>query len=166
MNPWYFELTIAALALLGVSAAAVWDWRTRCVPNTIALPFLAVAVLIRVLWLSCYPDQSLWFALGGAILLQLAWSKDLLGGGDAKTFTALWMLWPTAGWLIVWMASLVLGYVAFRWVWPRRGWSLPQPQTLTNSGERVSLSFPALCPVAGGALLYVGLIVIQGLRLF
>lgn len=167
MHPLYFELTVGALAIVGVVSAALWDWRTRRVPNTITLPLLGAALTLRALWALTTPasDNTLLLALGGAIMLQLAWAKGFLGGGDVKVFTALWLLWPTGGWLVTWMLSLVLGYAAFKWLWPRLGWALPQTQTAVSTAKSTSLSFPALSPVAVGAALYLVLIVVQGLRL-
>jgi Flp pilus assembly protein protease CpaA len=69
--------------LIYVSAISLYDLRTRRIPNWITLPILLAGLI------SHFPGQmENWFASLGMIF---AWSRGIMGAGDAKLWLAL--LW-------------------------------------------------------------------------
>ena len=98
---------------LWLGVCALWDLRTRTVPNILTLPVLVLAGLWRFLW-----EKEA--TLGWALLLALAWFGlwvlGAVGGADAKIALALSLLDP--GWGYAAMVGLVLAGVwakARRW---------------------------------------------------
>lgn len=129
---------INVAAALLTSLAGYYDLRTRAAPNWLTLPMLGGALLWRgaaAWWFQAW--RPLVWGLIGCAVLQLLWAGGGLGGADAKLFGALWLLWPTGCWLQLWLASLILGYVAHR----------------IASGKR---PLPALGPGALAAWLHIG----------
>jgi len=69
--------------LIYVSAISLYDLRTRRIPNWYTLPILLAGLI------SHFPGQmEIWFASLGMIV---AWSRGIMGAGDAKLWLAL--LW-------------------------------------------------------------------------
>ena len=66
---------------------AIYDLRTRSVPNWITLPLLVTGLVLH------FPGEpGTWL---GCLLLFLAWCFSVLGGGDAKLWMAfLWLVPP------------------------------------------------------------------------
>ena len=139
------EVVSAVFAVSLVTLSAFSDWRIQRVSNTLTLPLLGGALLARLAWAFLGAD---WPALGwgllGAVLLQAAWVWGYLGGADAKAFAGLWLLWPTPTWLILWLTAVAGGYVLWQ-----------QARRIPALVRRLPSAFPALCPVALGAWVYV-----------
>jgi Flp pilus assembly protein protease CpaA len=75
------------MLFLLVLSLALYDLRTRRVPNLITLPLFAIGIV------SHFPGTlPLWLGTG---LLFAAWHGHALGGGDAKLWIALLWLTPT-----------------------------------------------------------------------
>jgi Flp pilus assembly protein protease CpaA len=79
-------MRVEKLLLLLTVCLAVYDYRTKRVPNWVTLPLLLVGVLLNFpgaseIWLSC-------------LLLFTAWRCGALAGGDAKLWMALLWLVP------------------------------------------------------------------------
>lgn len=130
---------VSIVFALVTSVAGYYDLHTREVPNWLTLPALGFALgwcVVRTAWGSQPAARLVWCLLGFGII-QAAWLWGGFGGADAKLFGALWLLWPTVAWLVMWLASLILGYAAYR---------------ITSSGRR---PLPALGPGAMGAWLYI-----------
>jgi Flp pilus assembly protein protease CpaA len=72
------------LLLLAVFLA-IYDIRTRCVPNWVTLPLLMTGLILQ------FPGvPETWL---GCLLLFSAWRLGVLGGGDAKLWMAfLWLV--------------------------------------------------------------------------
>jgi len=136
---------VSSMAALAATLGAFHDWRTQRVSNALTLPLLAGALLARLAEAAC---AGAWRALGlgllGAVLLQAAWVGGYLGGADAKAFAGLWLLWPTLTWLALWLTAVAGGYLLWR-----------AARRLPALLRRLPHAFPALCPVALGAWVYV-----------
>ena len=81
---------IPILLLILTGAIALYDGRTRRVPNPVTLPLLAAGLALH------FPGSpALW---AGTLVLFAAWHGGGLGGGDAKLWMALlWLAPPEAG---------------------------------------------------------------------
>lgn len=83
-----------------LSLCAAQDWRRRAVPNTLTLPPLGLAILLR---LAGWIDAPLLPSLAAMLLLLLLWRLGWLGGADLKASLALALLdvrllaWAWAG---------------------------------------------------------------------
>jgi len=139
---------VSSMAALALTLGAFHDWRTQRVSNALTLPLLAGALLARLAEAAC---AGAWRALGlgllGAVLLQAAWVGGYLGGADAKAFAGLWLLWPTLTWLALWLTAVAGGYLLWR-----------AARRLPALLRRLPPAFPALCPVALGAWVYVWIV--------
>jgi prepilin peptidase CpaA len=94
INFGFTDLLLALLAILLVVAAVI-DIRTFTISNRLNL---AVALLALVYWwavrLPLWPDAAVQLAIAGGVflLLALAFSAGMMGGGDVKLAAAL-VLW-------------------------------------------------------------------------
>ena len=82
----------ALLALLALALLAVAAWRdvvTRTIPDTINLLLLVVGALGRLLEGASAFALSIGMALLLLVLLTVAFTRGLLGGGDVKIMTAV-----------------------------------------------------------------------------
>ena len=102
-----FPLSLFCLVL----ALALYDFRTRRLPNAVTLPLLAAGLALR------FPGSpALWLGTG---LLFSAWHTGALGGGDAKLWLALLWLTPPAqaGAALAVMALALMGTAALQLAW-------------------------------------------------
>ena len=96
MNFGFTEALLALLALILVVAAAI-DVRTFTISNRLNL---AVALLAPLYWwsiaLPVWPGVAVQIALAGGVflLLALAFSAGMMGGGDVKLAAALALWFP------------------------------------------------------------------------
>jgi prepilin peptidase CpaA len=94
INFGFTDLLLALLAILLIVAAAI-DIRTFTISNRLSL---AVALLALVFWwsvrLPLWPDAAVQLAVAAGVflLLALAFSAGMMGGGDVKLAAAL-VLW-------------------------------------------------------------------------
>jgi prepilin peptidase CpaA len=92
------EILVGILALM-VLAAAVWDIRTRTIPNSLNA---AIAVLAVPFWFASgqqvWPDMALHIGIAAAVLglFAVAFAMNAMGGGDVK-FVAAVALWLPPG---------------------------------------------------------------------
>ena len=92
------EILVGILALLLV-VAAVWDIRTRTIPNSLNA---AVALLAIPFWwasgIDWWPDAAIHIALAAAVfgLFAVAFALGGMGGGDVKMVAAV-ALWLPPG---------------------------------------------------------------------
>src|SRR5918998_5723784 len=90
------EILVGILALL-LFAAAVWDLRTRTIPNSLNA---AVALLAVPFWwasgVEWWPDAAIHVALAAAVfgLFAIAFAMGAMGGGDVKMVAALTLWLP------------------------------------------------------------------------
>jgi prepilin peptidase CpaA len=93
---------ILALCLLGivvamVLAAAVWDLRTRTIPNELNG---AIALLAIPFWwatgIKLWPDMAIQLGIGAALfgVFLVAFALGAMGGGDVKLIGALGLWLP------------------------------------------------------------------------
>jgi hypothetical protein len=93
------EILVGILAAM-IVAAAIWDLRTRTIPNGLNA---AIALLAIPFWWASgtvlWPDMVLHIAIAAAVLglFAVAFAFGAMGGGDVKMVAAL-VLWlpPTA----------------------------------------------------------------------
>ena len=102
--PWALKGAITVW-LVGIS---VWDRRHRRVPNWLVLPGMFGALLFQIaLAMAKSPRTSpmtagsLGFALASWVVLFLMWQAHFFGGGDAKLLMALFCLFPTRQFLLL-----------------------------------------------------------------
>ena len=106
------QILMGILALM-VLAAAVWDIRTRTIPNSLNA---AIAALAVPFWLASgldfWPDIAIHIGIGAAVLglFAIAFAMGAMGGGDVK-FVAAIALWlrPDAVLLLLVIMSLAGG---------------------------------------------------------
>ncbi len=99
-----------ALLILAVTLA-IYDWRTRRVPNWVTFPLLIIGVVLH------FPGApGIWM---GCLLLFSAWRFGALGGGDAKLWMALLWLVPVelAQPAVLMMASAFLLTAIVQLIW-------------------------------------------------
>ena len=122
------------LALSGVViAAALYDARTRRVPNRLVYPLALIGLALAVArtgWgdftLTHWSHIGLAFVIAAVLLFSGAY-----GGGDAKLFAALSLYLPTGGYLYAQLAAFGIGALvvfvlndpAARWQEGRALWS-------------------------------------------
>jgi prepilin peptidase CpaA len=88
------EILVGILAAM-IVAAAIWDLRTRTIPNSLNA---AIALLAIPFWwasgLAFWPDVALQLGLGVAVfgLFAIVFAFGAMGGGDVKMVGAL-ALW-------------------------------------------------------------------------
>lgn len=88
------EILVGILAVM-VLAAAVWDIRTRTIPNSLNA---AIALLAIPFWwasgLPVWPDVAIQIGVAAAVLglFAIAFALGAMGGGDVK-FVAALALW-------------------------------------------------------------------------
>lgn len=107
---------LLAAALLWLGVCAVWDWKTRTVPNALTLPALAGAAAMRV-WAGHWQIAGALLAVGYVWL----WQKGALGGADTKIGLALTLLSPVWGYLAL------VGVVMLGLLWKIGGWEKHTP---------------------------------------
>jgi len=101
------DLWLRLVLAVWLAVISLVDLRTRCIPNALVLPPLAVALLWRL-------GRGEWAVLLLCTGLYLAWSAGLLGGaGDAKLLMALAVLFPRLEYALV--LALVVLAVALPW---------------------------------------------------
>jgi Flp pilus assembly protein protease CpaA len=118
-------MKLEILLLVLVFCLAVYDGRTKCVPNWVTLPLLIAGLVLHfpgvpATWLAC-------------LLLFSAWHFGALGGGDAKLWMALLWLAPlervqSAAWM---MAAAFLLTASAQGIWRilrgRPAWGVRSP---------------------------------------
>ncbi|MGE5723015.1 MAG: prepilin peptidase [Sphingomonadales bacterium] len=88
------EILVGIVAVM-VLAAAVWDMRTRTIPNSLNA---AIALLAIPYWwasgIALWPDVAIQLAMGAGLfaLFAAAFAIGAMGGGDVKLIAAL-ALW-------------------------------------------------------------------------
>lgn len=130
---------IAGVVVFWLVVCAVYDLRTRTVPNVLTVPPFVLAGV----WAVWHGGATLWlFVLAVAVMLFSFW-KGGTGGADGKILAVLAVFMP-AGFLLAVVLRLVVGV----WLWMRHG-----------KGAR----FPAVPVFAAGAILSVPVsIILQG----
>jgi len=106
------EILVGILAAM-IVAAAIWDLRTRTIPNGLNA---AIALLAIPFWWASgtvlWPDMVLHIAIAAAVLglFAVAFAFGAMGGGDVKMVAAL-VLWlpPTAVIVMLVIMSLAGG---------------------------------------------------------
>jgi Flp pilus assembly protein protease CpaA len=108
-------------------SVAVWDhWRRR-VPNWLVLPVMLGALGYQVyLFIVDRPASGLGFALLAWAMLLMMWQLHFFGGGDAKFLMALFALFPTTQFLVLFALVVLAASVPLLiyQVWRRRGGSI------------------------------------------
>ena len=108
LKAWYgFQALLTAVL-------AVYDFRTRRVPNEIVLPWLFVALVWNM---SLWPAERLGLRLLFPLALFVLWHVGALGGGDAKVWLSLWLTTPPEalepGLLVAGLCLFLGGLVVF-----------------------------------------------------
>ena len=92
-----FALCLLGIAVLMALAAAVWDLRTRTIPNWLNA---TIALLAIPFWwasgLDLWPDMIIQLGIGVALFgaFALAFALGAMGGGDVKLIGALGLWLP------------------------------------------------------------------------
>jgi len=96
------RLTMTAV-LLGF---AIYDIRTRRVPNIVVVPLLLVGVAVTLvrMWLGIVSPESIWVLGLTVVTCVILWRLHVFGGGDVKLIVALIALAPD-----MWLVYLLLG---------------------------------------------------------
>jgi prepilin peptidase CpaA len=116
-----FPLGHCVVAL--VIVAAVWDWRTRRIPNWLVATALIVALPLQIMLHGAAGGMQVWFlgALAGFLILLPGYLIRALGAGDVKLMAALGAMCGAALALeIAVIASALGGIWALVWLARRR----------------------------------------------
>ena len=94
---------------------SIWDRRERRVPNWLVLPGMFAALLWQLYITltgaartSAMSAGSLGFALIAWVVLFMMWRAHFFGGGDAKLLMALFALFPTVQFLLLFCAVVLV----------------------------------------------------------
>ena len=88
-----------------LAVCAVWDWRTRTVPNALTMPAIPIATWLS--WKAGYaPDWRAAVLVGAYIAL---WLLGVFGGADAKVGIALALYSPLWAYGAVWGVIIFAG---------------------------------------------------------
>ncbi|QKG71134.1 A24 family peptidase [Erythrobacter mangrovi] len=141
------EIALALAVAIGLTGA-VWDVRTRRIPNLLVLPLAVAAVGATVLGADWSVLGST--ALHAAIALvvgMLLFAGRLIGAGDAKFYAAAALAIPLdrALPMLGWVALSGLALVALMTIWYRG-------LKITRNGERQSWTLPYAVPIFCGFL--------------
>lgn len=103
------ELIFGAIAVVGCAIAAVWDWRTGLIPNTLSYGLALCGLVGHFVygWIAGGFERAgidLAFALGGAVAASIVpfslyrINNAAVGGGDIKLLAAVGaLLGPVSG---------------------------------------------------------------------
>ena len=92
-----FALCLLGIAVLMALAAAVWDLRTRTIPNALNA---AIALLAIPFWwasgMKIWPDMAIQLGIGLVLfaMFTAAFAIGAMGGGDVKLIGALGLWLP------------------------------------------------------------------------
>jgi prepilin peptidase CpaA len=106
-----------------VIAAAVWDWRTRRIPNWLVATALVVALPIQAMLHGVPGGIQIWFfgCLAGFLILLPGYLIRMLGAGDVKLMAAVGAFCGAALALeIAVIASAIGGIWALVWLFRRK----------------------------------------------
>jgi len=144
----------AATTVLVVAIAAVWDVRTRRIPNALTFPAMGAGILLSGLadgWIGLLAALA-GAAAAPAVLLALRLGKRL-GMGDLKLAMAVGALTgPLVGGLAMLLATLSGGFLAILWMFrpgtaAAKNWS-PFLVGVPILGKKYSAASPDDEPVA------------------
>jgi prepilin peptidase CpaA len=121
---WGISEYLIVLLAAGLAGAAVYDWRTRTIPNVLNL---AIALLAIPFWwasgLGFWPDIALHIGVAALVFAVFvgAFALGAMGGGDVKMIgaVALWLPWPAVVQLLVIM-SIAGGILTIAMAIPHR----------------------------------------------
>ena len=110
MTSQIFAYALAACLGIGFVAAAVWDWRTRTIPNRLNL---AIALGAPFYWIAAGISwQEMAFTAGIALIVfvifMIPFALNQMGGGDLKLIgaAALWFPATEVGRFLLIMACV------------------------------------------------------------
>jgi len=144
--------THIAVVIFLVVLAAIWDWRSRRIPNWLTLPALAVGLLFHTI---SHGVQGLTASLGGAgcalFIFGLVYLLGGMGAGDVKLMTAAGALLALPAALAALISAVTAGGLialcAMAWHWAR---SLRDPSRQTLALREIRL--PYGIAIAAGTL--------------
>lgn len=99
-NQW-LELAFGVVVTSWLVTVAVWDFITRRIPNWLVLPVALLALGWQVYRAIQRAPDGLLFTLGTWVVLYTMWRAHVFGGGDAKFLMALFAMFPTAQFLLL-----------------------------------------------------------------
>jgi prepilin peptidase CpaA len=150
-NDPFTELLLAALAVM-LLAAAVWDLRTRTIPDPLNI---AIALLAPVFWWSAgvelWPDVALRIAAALAIFLAFyaLFCMGGMGGGDVKMVgaVALWFGWKTT--IAFFVLTTLAGGVVSLATYLHHKWRLSRGELPADSEARPEVPYGVAIAFAG-----------------
>ena len=105
MLPAWVSLALKGAITLWLIVVSVWDRAERRVPNGLVLPAMLGALLWQVYASIAgkYETGSppIMFVLVAWVVLFVLWQAHVFGGGDAKLLMALFAMFPTTQFLLV-----------------------------------------------------------------
>jgi len=132
-NQW-LELAFRVIITLWLVAVAVWDSIARRIPNWLVLPVALLALGWQVYGAIRGNPDGLIFALGAWVVLYTMWRAHVFGGGDAKFLMALFAMFPTAQFLLLFslvVLAVSIPIIVIKYVGPRLRGSLGRAQRRT-----------------------------------
>jgi hypothetical protein len=134
------------MATLWLISVAAWDSATRRIPNWLVLPVALLGVGWQVYALTQGRSEGLAFTVISWLVLYTMWRAHVFGGGDAKFLMALFAMFPTTQFLLLFslvVLAVSIPLVVWQAVGPRlrglRGETRRDSQTpgVLSSAERL-----------------------------
>jgi prepilin peptidase CpaA len=156
------------MALAGLLAAAVVDFRRRIIPNRIVLLIAACGIAVRLLSEPRTLVLSTFLAVATLLVLGVLARRELIGGGDAKLIAAVTlMVRPSeiAALLLVIALSgglLSVVYMVTRYLVPASGASEPAPSFPEPHARTVGVALRESIPY--GVAVFAGTTCVVGIK--
>ena len=105
--PW-LNLAFRVAVTLWLAVLSLWDRWQRRVPNWLVLPSMGAAFLWQVYVSIVQRPNPVVFVVIAWIVVFAMWRGHIFGGGDAKLLMALFALFPTIDFLVLFSAVVCL----------------------------------------------------------
>jgi len=150
-------LAFKVLMTFWLVAVAVWDSLARRIPNWLVVPVALLALGWQVYEAVRGKPEGLVFCLGAWVVLYTMWRVHVFGGGDAKFLMALFAIFPTGQFLLLFslvVLAVSIPIIVVRHVLPRLSRAprkapsrtpeqglLPTAEALRTRGQNFSWTF-------------------------
>jgi prepilin peptidase CpaA len=156
-----------AVALAGLLAAAVVDFRHRIIPNRVVLLIAACGIAIHLLSEDKTLVLSIFLAVAILLVLGVLARRELIGGGDAKLIAAVTLMFRpneiAALFLVIALSGGLLSvmYAVTRYLVPANGSPVPAPSFPEPHARTVRFTLQESIPygvaIFGGTACVVGI---------
>ena len=104
----WLNLAFRVVVTVWLATISVWDRRQRRVPNWLVLPVMGTAFLWQAYESIVHQQNAILFVGIAWIVVFALWRGHVFGGGDAKLLMALFALFPTTEFLVLFSVVVCL----------------------------------------------------------